>query len=482
MNKITKKLFTYFTMITCLFAVIVFIGFFSVFQYYSIRHQEEELQIRAETIRIRLENYMNSCTETQELSAYIKVLDDISMADAYFISLDGETFTCSCSCNTTVIIEKRPTPEVEKFSRAIFSSGEFMQIREKTSDNMTQFFVGIPVKEAGKTTAVVVIVDTPDINQGSYWLAISVLLVCIILALILSAFLSGFMAKRFMKPIQKIANTTKELASGNYQVKTEVSEKNEIGDLAKETDVLAEKLDFANKESERMKQMQKKYIANISHELRTPVAVIRSTIEALHDGVVPAEKVSSYQKQMLSETIALQRLVNDMLELSRLENEDFPIEKEMLDLQLVLEDAVRTIRMVAREKNIQIHFNCTAEEWPFEGDYGRLRQMFLAVLDNAVKYSATDKNVWIEATAKKEYYFITVRDEGFGIEEEKQVHVFDKFYRISHEGIGGTGLGMAISKSIAKRHLIDIRLQSASNVGTKITFIAPVYKVDGNKQ
>ena len=476
MNKITKKLFFYFSIISAVLAATVFVGFYGIFRYYSYQHHERELQLRAELIKEKLEDYISDCTANQELSAYLKVLDDISLADAYFISRDGQEFTCSCTCNTTVKIEKKPTQEVETFAEKIFKCGEYTQIKKKDKRNNTVIYVGIPVKEQGETTAVVVMRDTFDMDQGSFLIAIIVLLLCLLFALLLSLFLSGIMARHFMVPIQKIAMATAELANGNYQIKTDVYDKNEIGELAKKTDILAQKLDATNKEREQMKQMQRDYIANISHELRTPVTVIRSSIEALNDGMIPEDKVKEYQKQMLVETISLQRLINDMLDLSRLENEDFPIEMEALDLGFVLEDAVRSIRMIARQKDINVNYRSVEEEWPFKGDYGRLRQMFLTVLENAVKYSDEGKEIWIETTKKVDAYYISIKDEGCGISKESLPFIFNKFYRSSRGQTEGTGLGMAIAKSIADRHDISIRIHSVEGEGSKVTFIVPVNK------
>ncbi len=399
------------------------------------------------------------------------MLDDISLADAYFISREGETFTCSCSCGVTVTIEKKPSEEVERFAEQIFKSGKYIQVRRQSKD-----YVGIPVKEAGMTTAVVVIVDTFEVDQGSFLMAIVNLLGCLGFAFLLAAFVANNMAKKFMEPIRKIAFTISELACGNYRVKTEVHDQNEIGNLAKQTDILAEKLEQVNRECAKMEQMRKDYIANVSHELRTPVTVIRSSIEALYDEMVPEEKVKEYQKQMLLETISLQRLINDMLELSKLENKDFPIVKEMLDLGAVLEDAIRSVRMLAREKRMQVQFEPLGEEWPFEGDYGRLKQMLLAVLDNAVKYSKSNKRIWIQTTKKVDDYYIAVVDEGCGMADDKIPYVFDKFYRRSQETISGAGLGLVIAKSIADRHKIDIRMQSVCGRGSKVTFVIPINK------
>lgn len=471
MSKITRKLFLYFVIVSLVLAGTAFAGFYSTFRYYSYQEYNRELQDRAEVIRARLEHFMRDCNGAQELSAYIKVLDDVTLADAYFISREGETFTCPCPCRTTVKIEKKPSAQVEQFAQQVFESGQYMQVKDAKRD-----YVGIPVREGAETTAVVVIVDTFEVDRGSFLMAVASLLGCLAAASLLASAVARNMARKFMEPIHRIAFTVSELACGNYHVKTEVRDQNEIGNLARQTDLLAEKLEETDKERARMEQMQKDYIANLSHELRTPVTVIRSSMEALYDGMVPEEKVKEYQKQMLSETISLQRLINDMLELSRLENKDFPISRELLDLRTVLEDAARSVRMLAREKRIQVKLAIPEEELPFEGDYGRLKQMFLAVLDNSVKYSDPDKTIRVQITVKSDDYYIVIEDEGCGIARDKISRIFDKFYRLSKERAPGTGLGMVIVKSIADRHQIDIRIQSEEGKGTRITFIVPVYK------
>ena len=465
MSKITKKLVLYFTTITLLLAGTVFIGFYGTFRSYSLQHQEAELHDRAETISERLETYINSCTKNQELAAYIKVLDDISLADAYFVTENGEPLICACSCGSVVAIEKKPTAEVQEFADRVFQAGKYTQ-EEINKKAGTVIRVGIPVKENEKVTAVVVIVDSFDLDQKSFFNAIWILLGCLFLALVFSVCVSYGLAKKFMLPIQKIAFTVKLLANGTYRVKTEVDENNEIAVLAREVDVLAERLAS-------VEQMQNDYITSVSHELRTPLTVIRSSVEALCDGVVPEEKKEEYYKQVLAETISLQRLVNDMLELSRLENEEFIIHKEEMNLLQTLDDAIRSIRFIAKEKNILVHYESLEQEWMIEGDYGRIRQMFIIALDNAVKYSEPDKQIWIEAKMKGDNYYISVRDEGVGISEEMQKHIFSKFYRSANQN--NTGMGLVVMKSIANRHDIEVRLHSQEDEGTKVVFIVPVY-------
>lgn len=466
MNKITKKLFRYYLIIAVCLSATVFIGFCGVLRYYMIHHHLEEIQDQIKSVKKQLE-WMLCEDSAQGRGAYLKYLEDVTLADIYVINKDGSPFTCGKNPDS----EKTPPDEVQEFADTIFASEEYEQQKQENSDIL---YAGMPVEIQGEVTAVIVFVDTLKIDRKSFFISATILLVCLLFSLILSAILAAFLANRFMHPIQKIATSVQEMIHGNYQVKTDVYDKNEIGILAKETDILAEKLDTADKDRERMQQMQKNYITNISHELRTPVTMLRSSIEALHDGMVPEDKIGDYQEQILTETISLQRLINDMLELSRLENEDFPIEKESVDLIIILEDAIRTMRFIAGKRNIQIHYQNTEQEWPFIGDYGRLRQMFIAVLDNAVKYSDDGKNIWVEAFTKANHYYISIRDEGCGIPEDKQKLIFNKFYRSSYERTSGTGLGMAITKSIADRHHIEIRLHSIYKKETKLTFIIPI--------
>ena len=151
-------------------------------------------------------------------------------------------------------------------------------------------------------------------------------------ALALAVVLSVVLAFTFTEPLKKMKNAAMLLATGDYTAKTGVRQHDEIGELAQTIDLLSEKLDAAGKESAQLLQLRRDFVANISHELRTPVTVIRGSLEALNDKVVtePAQ-VQSYYSQMLGEVLFLQRLVNDLLDLSRLQNTDFKIEMQQVN-------------------------------------------------------------------------------------------------------------------------------------------------------
>jgi len=214
--------------------------------------------------------------------------------------------------------------------------------------------------------------------------------------------------------------------------------------------------------------LRQDFLASVSHELRTPVTVLRGSLEALCDGIVETpDRVGEYHRQMLKETVGLQRLVNDLMDLSRLQNVDFPIERSPVILNEVLGDALYSAGQIARPKAIRIQQELPDEPLSFQGDYGRLRQMFLIVLDNAVKFSPNGGTITVTLAPGR----VTVRDEGPGIPPEEIGLIFDRFHKARTEASnGGSGLGLAIAKQIAARHDIRISVQSEPGHGAAFRF------------
>ena len=267
---------------------------------------------------------------------------------------------------------------------------------------------------------------------------------------------------------KKMKNSAILLAGGDYSVKTGVHNKDEFGELASAIDILSDRLDLANRESDNLMKLRRDFVANISHELRTPVTVIRGSLEALRDEVVvDPEQVKNYYGQMLSESIFLQRLVDDLLDLSRLQNTGFKMEMHELSLCDVLNDVVRSARNIALEKHIEIQYEQDSSPCVVAGDYGRIRQMLMIILDNAIKFSSEDSIVSISLKNKE----VSIRDYGVGIPPEDLAYIFERFYKTkSEQNKNGTGLGLSIAKQIAERHNIKVSVNSNQLEGTEFRF------------
>jgi signal transduction histidine kinase len=285
--------------------------------------------------------------------------------------------------------------------------------------------------------------------------------------------LAVILSMKFVRPLKKMTAAASRLGEGDYSAKTDIRQNDEIGDLALTLDTLSERLDEASRESERLEQSRRDFISSISHELRTPVTVLRGSLEALKDKVIKDPKqVDEYHEQMLLEILALQRLVDDLLSLTKLQNPDFKMQMEDVNLSEVLSDVVRSMGTVARDKGISIEYSNPNDFLSYYGDYGRLRQMIMAVLDNAVKFSKPSSTVSVKVTCIHEECRVMVEDNGQGIEKEDLDRIFERFYR--HKGaetFTGTGLGLSIVKEIADRHGIEIDVTSVPSERTVFTFI-----------
>ena len=201
------------------------------------------------------------------------------------------------------------------------------------------------------------------------------------------------------------------------------------------------------------------------------MTVIRGSLEALRDGVVTEpEDVAEFHEQMYNESLFLQRLINDLLDLSRLQNTDFPIEKETLDLCAVVQDAVRGSRRLGLEKELTITAELDKEPYLLSGDYGRLRQMLMIFLHNSIKFSPEKSSIEVQLVGNE----LRITDHGCGMKAEDVPHAFDRFYKARNEqNKSGSGLGLAIAKQIALRHEMQLKLESEVGKGTTITVLLP---------
>ena len=261
--------------------------------------------------------------------------------------------------------------------------------------------------------------------------------------------------------------TAAALADGQYETRSGVRQDDEIGSLARSLDILAERLESAAAERSKLDAMRRDFFASISHELRTPLTILRGSLDALSAGLIEDEaKRRDYLAQMQTNVLHLNRLVSDLFDLARLENPDFSIEKTEIDLSDALRDAVRSARRIAAPKSVEIRLE-DAPPIPMRGDYGRLRQMFLAVLDNAVKFSPEGGTVEIAVECAESRWRVAIADHGPGIDAETLPHLFDRFRT---NRVGGTGLGLAIAQTIARRHDVILEAENGTPNGAIFSF------------
>ena len=410
----------------------------------------------------------------------MRMIEDIAMGEVWIV--DAKTGNIVQGRNEKgqpFSYLKLPPNAEETIKKAI--SGE-TTTTENFNDylNENSITVAVPIKN-GQTIEGVVLLHSPvkymssALKSGIYTLIFSILA-----ALILASISAVWLSISFTKPLNKIRDTTTELAKGNYEVTTQIKQSDEIGELAKSIDKLALQLDKSSKESERFEKMRQNFIANISHELRTPITVIRGSIEAICDGIISnPEQLKDYNEQILSDSIHLQRLVNDLIDLTKLQNTDFSIDKSTINLFEIINDAVRSMKQISTKKGVKINFSAEnaieEDRYLFVGDYQRIRQMIIIVLDNAIKFSNENQKVDILLKKENKKYELKICDSGRGIDPENIGEIFNRYHKSNtEENKNGMGLGLAIAKEIALRHNIEIFVKSVPNIKTVFTFLIPL--------
>ena len=324
---------------------------------------------------------------------------------------------------------------------------------------------GSPIYDAGGNVIGGVLLNsvaqsrTEVVNNGK-----RIVIICLIIAWSASIILAILLSSQLSDPISKIRRATIQIAEGDYNTKTEIKATGELGELADAIDILSYRL--AENEQGRVD-----FFANVSHELRTPITVIRGYTESLADGVITdPEKVQHTLNRMLKECDGIERLVGDLLTLSKLQNPDFKIEKEPLSLVQIFEDVTRNAKVLGEKKNIEINFE-SDDEFAFTlGDYDRLRQMFMIIIDNAIKFSNENSSIDI-SIHKGDRLYVKIRDHGIGIDEDMLPFIFNKFYKSKLQmNEGGSGLGLVIARQIAINHDAGIDVESKVGEGTTFTF------------
>ena len=489
-NRIFLKLVFYFGISLFLFSVVTGSVFASMYVKNTVSLNKRNLEARAikvsETIsklwyNERKRNFEGHNNEKPH-RRNMRMIEDIAMAKVWIIekesgSIIQEKDNSERNIPETYMILPQNAEKAVNFA---------FKGTVNTTENFNEFLdrraltTAAPIFKNGEVIGVVLLHSPVEnlssaLNNGIYTLIIS-----IFVALTLASISAIVLSLSFTKPLNKIKNTALLLAEGNYEAQTDVKQNDEIGNLAQTIDKLAIQLFKSSKESEHFEKMRQDFIINVSHELRTPVTVIRGSMEALCDNIITEpEKINEYHRQILSESIHLQKLINDLIDLSKLQNTDFSIEKSPLSLYEIANDAARSMNQPAGLKNIKIDiaYSKDIDNYIFEGDYFRIRQMIIIILDNAIKFSYEGNPIKInieKVSSKNEIKEIKmdISNKGSGIADKDISKIFERFHKSEEENNeSGMGLGLAIAKQIAIRHNIEISVSSIPGQETVFSFI-----------
>ena len=269
-----------------------------------------------------------------------------------------------------------------------------------------------------------------------------------------------------IKPLKQITQAAKEYAAGNLKYECKVDSEDEMG-------YLADSLNFMAHELSNSEEYQRKFIANVSHDFRSPLTSIRGYLEAIVDGTIPPESQEKYLKIVINETERLTGLTQNMLSLNSLERKAMHLERISFDINQVIKDTCATFEGTCSRKNIDLELLLSGKELFVEADMEQIQQVLYNLLDNAIKFSNDNSSINIETTVKNGKVFVSVKDHGVGIPKESLSKVWDRFYKTDTsrgKDRKGTGLGLSIVKEIIRAHNQNINVISTEGVGTEFIF------------
>ncbi|OPJ65887.1 ATP-binding protein [Clostridium chromiireducens] len=532
----------------------------------------------SETIKPYVENSLNN----EEFIKMIHLLNDIDNAKIWILNTDKSIITASDTDNDIKYInDSEITDLYNDINSKVLDGEEAYDEGYNPYYNEEIMTIAVPIKEDNTIIGAVILNSSiTDLSNSMNKFFLNLIL-AVLGEIILVGVLGYYFSRNISRPIKKINSSALELARGHYGIKTNIYQKDEIGELSNSFDLLSLKLKYTidelfeekNKlsniitsmsdgilaldrnsqiinineaainllsykmidenevikilaeldviqefnsailknekkliikehkgkvlefslspiksnsneiiggviliqdisEKEKLEQMRKDFISNVSHEFRTPLTVIKGNLESIVDGMTKPEHVADTCITLIKETNRLERMVKDLLNLSKLDSGKLEIDFSELDVNMLINDTIRSLRPLIRNKQIDLELSLEGNLPTLLSDYDKLKQMLIIFLDNAIKFSENKGILRVTTYTDNKNIYITIQDNGIGIPNDEIQYLGEKFYKADkarNANAGGTGLGLSIAKRLAKVLNGSVSIESDLGKGTTIT-------------
>ena len=592
-RKIVFKLCVGYTLIIIISMALIGIFFINSFKSYTFTNKEKNMLNRGKDIAKVTSPYLIKSDDLKEYDNFIGLLDSSVNSRIWVLNKKGDVVAMS---NGEICVG-----ESDSYCNGVKTDKDMvnrvLEGKEITDEgysnyyNETMISIGVPVYDASENVVGAIFLYSPLLGVTSTIDSVFLfLIIAIFAASILTGALSLFYSRIIVKPLLIMNGAAKEMMEGNYSVRANIRQKDEIGELGSSIDLLASKLGYTMEqlyqessklkdlitsisegilafdvrfkllnyneavkrlfeygrqdniqewimeymeeaelldefkaviqcgerrtiirefnirklrfalspvkntkneiigvvalihdvsESERLEQMRREFIANVSHELRTPLTLIQGSIEALSEGVVTKESdIKKYYNRILQETNGLERLVSDLMDLSKLESGEMSLVIDKFDISTLITYVSKNMQTIADKKMIGIETEIAQGIPPVRGDYDRIKQVLMIFLDNAIKYSPEKTKIRIQLEVG-DYVYIKIKDNGIGIPKEDIPFIWDRFYKVDKSRSDtdlGTGLGLSIAKHLIEMHNGIVTVDSEINKGTTFEVGLPFVK------
>ena len=435
---------------------------------YTIREKKDTLERNAQYIAAFTSDSVQTGGElVWQTPAFQKYLNAVALvSDSHVIVATPEGVIVYATSGSAELTDLQYAPLAQTMVEHIVD-GSFLGMT--TLDGLyaeNRYLVGLPITNSRGYLQGLVLVSSSASNISGVWRDLfGILLVTTLAVILIAAIISSVTSMRQSQPIKEIAAAARQFGLGQMDVRVDVgSRRDEVGELADAFNAMAESLSTSE-------QRRSEFIANVSHELKTPMTTIAGFADGILDGTIPPEQERHYLEIISSETRRLSRLVRSMLDLSRLQSDERAAQQQF-DACETLVRALVTLERKVNAKRLEVDARLPEEPVPVWGDQDAITQVCYNLLDNAIKFSREGGTLGLEITVKGSKATITISNQGETISPEEQQLIFDRFHKTDYSRSAdrdGVGLGLYIVKTILNSHKESIVCTSEDGV-TKFIF------------
>jgi len=298
-----------------------------------------------------------------------------------------------------------------------------------------------------------------------------------IAAVIIALIVAYFVSRSITLPIRQVKETAQQIARGDFSRRVRIKSKGELGELAESLNTMADELQQKMENLKQLDRVRTDFVANVSHELKTPLTLIKGYIETLQSKAInDKEKTDKFISIIKEHSDRLGYTIDDLLSLSELELSKDCVNRTKLDLKEVIDEISLGFGQALAEKKHSLTVRTQGDDFSIQADRNKIEQAFVNLIDNSIKYTKESGRIEVLLRDEGQTVCVTVQDNGIGIPKEHRDRVFERFYRVDKarsRELGGTGLGLSIVKHIVLAHNGKIAIESEPNRGTKVSVTFP---------
>lgn len=452
-----------FAVIIAVLVIISLTSSYVVTNYYRNSVRQQMISWSSGYVPAYFSNYLKgSAAELRQgARSFVENFTDKDKVEVWVLNGSGEVLITSSGFQPDQTVSM---PDYQEALRSPTARGEW--IGRLDSGERVIACTSVLTGENGNVAALRYLVSMEDINLQLTGIIILINVLCFA-ALLLVVLSSTFFIRSIVHPVEEISAAAKLIAKGNYTARIDKTYDDEIGALCDTINYMAEQIS----DSDRMKN---DFISTVSHELRTPLTAISGWSETLD---TPEEMdsvlVRKGLKVIASEAMRLSHIVEELLDFSKIQSGRLTLRLERIDLLDQLDEAIFVFRDRAKRDGVTLSYSAPDYPVPAQCDPRRIQQVFVNILDNALKYTSKGGHVTISAHVYGKIAYFTFADTGCGISPEDLPFVFDKFYK-ANQTVRGSGIGLAVVKEIVNLHHGELDLKSKLGEGTTLVVALPV--------